>query len=81
MVSVARLRPEFYDQRPNNFVVTERAVKETIHEVGHQMGMDHCRHPFCVMAFSPSVGDVDSKKKEFCSDCKIRASMKGVNIE
>ena len=81
IVSLARLRPEFYDQRPNNFVVTERAVKETIHEVGHQLGMDHCRHPFCVMAFSPSVGDVDSKKKEFCSDCKIRATMKGVNIE
>ena len=81
IVSLARLRPEFYDQRANNFRLAERAIKECIHEIGHHLGLDHCRHPFCVMCFSPSVGDVDSKKKEFCSTCKIKASMKGVDIE
>lgn len=81
IISLARLRPEFYDQRPNNFLLAERAIKESVHEIGHHLGLDHCRHPFCVMAFSPSVGDVDTKKKEFCSTCKIRASMKGVDIE
>lgn len=81
IVSIARLRPEFYDQRPDHALVIERTVKETLHEVGHQLGMDHCPRPFCVMAFSPSVGDVDSKKKDFCNDCKIRAAMKGISIE
>lgn len=81
IVSLARLRPEFYDQKPNNFVLAERAVKECVHEIGHHLGLDHCRHPFCVMCFSPSVRDVDSKKKNFCSSCKIKASMKGVDIE
>jgi len=80
IVSLARLRPEFYDQKPNNFLLTERAVKECIHEVGHHLGIEHCRHPFCVMSFSPSVKDVDSKKKEFCSSCKIKASMKGIEL-
>ncbi len=81
MVSIARLRPEFYDQRPNPTVLNERAVKEAIHEIGHHLGLPHCKHSFCVMNFSPSVINVDRKQKYFCRGCKIRASMRGVNIE
>jgi archaemetzincin len=81
MVSTARLRPEFYDQKPDATVSTERAVKECIHEVGHHMGLEHCRHPTCVMSYSPSADDVDVKKKDFCADCKVKASMKGVSLE
>ncbi len=80
IVSVARLRPEFYDQSPNLFLVTERAAKEAIHEIGHRLGFEHCGHKFCVMSFSPSIGDVDEKKNEFCSSCRIKASMKGIEV-
>jgi len=78
IVSIARLRPEFYDQRHNPIVLRERVVKEVIHEIGHYLGLGHCKRPFCVMSFSPSVKDVDTKKKYFCNDCKIRLMTKGI---
>lgn len=80
IISVARLRPEFYDRHPNSTVLTERAVKEAIHEIGHYLGFEHCHHNWCVMSFSPSADDIDIKKRDFCKDCRIKAAMRGVNI-
>jgi len=81
IVSIARLRQEFYDKGPSIGLLTERAVKEAVHEIGHMFGIEHCRHPHCVMAFSPSIVDVDSKKNEFCADCQLKASIRGVALE
>jgi len=80
IVSLARLKPEFYDERPAKGLLEERIVKEVIHELGHYLGLDHCHHSTCVMNFSPSVFDVDKKQKEFCDDCKIRMMTKGISI-
>ncbi len=81
IVSLARLKPEFYNERPNPYLLRERAIKEVIHELGHYLGLEHCEHEFCVMHFSPSVKDVDSKKKEFCSECKVKMMTRGINLE
>ena len=56
-------------------------MKEAVHEVGHYLGLGHCRHPFCVMAFSPSVEDVDNKKKFICNGCKVKAATRGLDLE
>jgi len=80
IISIARLRPEFYDRHPNPTVLLDRAVKEAVHEIGHYLGFDHCKHIWCVMSFSPSVSDVDKKARDFCKDCRIRAAMRGVHI-
>ncbi len=80
IISIARLKPEFYDKHPNTIVLVDRAVKEAIHEIGHYLGFEHCHHNWCVMSFSPSVDDVDNKKRDFCKDCCIKAAMKGVHI-
>jgi len=81
IVSIARLRPEFYDQRPDQNLLKERTVKEVIHELGHYLGLDHCNNSLCVMCFSPSVFDVDKKEKEFCDNCKIKMMTRGISLE
>lgn len=72
LISLARLRQEFYGLRPDRWLFRERAVKEAVHELGHACGLDHCTHPGCVMFFSNSIKDTDRKGPGFCSLCKER---------
>ena len=72
VVSICRLNPTFYKQKPNENLLIERSVKEAVHEVGHMLGLDHCTISTCVMSFSNTVGDVDRKNKNFCQSCQRR---------
>lgn len=47
-----------------------RLLKESIHEVGHLFGLNHCNTNKCVMNFSNNVEDVDNKYPDFCDKCK-----------
>ena len=49
-------------------VFRERLKKEALHEVGHMLGLRHCRGR-CVMRFSNSIREVDMKPAEFCPSC------------
>ncbi len=46
-----------------------RILKEAVHELGHTFGLRHCPKPNCVMHFSNSLADTDSKGSRFCDDC------------
>ncbi|MFP3228031.1 MAG: archaemetzincin family Zn-dependent metalloprotease [Caldisphaera sp.] len=48
----------------------ERLLKESIHELGHLFGLDHCSSYRCVMNFSNELADVDNKSADFCEKCK-----------
>ncbi len=50
----------------------ERLIKESMHEVGHLLGLGHCPDPRCVMSFSNSIHDVDRKEAAFCRTCLIK---------
>ena len=80
IVSITRLRPEFYDEKPNMNLLSERAVKEVSHEIGHYLGLRHCPNTICVMCFSPSAGDIDAKQKYFCDNCKITLMTRGIRV-
>jgi len=68
-VYLSKLRQEFYGLKPNPSLFYERLIKETIHELGHVFGLRHCKNSRCVMHFSTSLLDIDTKRKNFCIDC------------
>jgi len=70
IISMFRLRPEFYSQNSDRNLFVERSVKEAVHEVGHMIGLGHCDNPTCVMFFSNSIFDTDRKGTLLCKKCK-----------
>ncbi len=70
IVSLFRLRQEYYGLAPDDVLLLERATKEIVHELGHTFGLGHCPNGKCVMHFSNSLADTDLKGSGFCSDCR-----------
>jgi archaemetzincin len=71
LVSLARLRQEFYRLAPDPPLMHSRAVKETLHEVGHTLGLVHCSDKACPMSLSTNIRQVDVKGSEFCASCAL----------
>jgi archaemetzincin len=74
LVSLARLRQEFYGLAPNREVFLERAAKEALHETGHTFGLVHCADRGCAMALATNVRQIDAKRAAFCAPCAARLS-------
>ena len=72
VVSVFRLKPEFYGAAADDLLLLSRLKKEVIHELGHTFGLSHCENPKCVMYFSNSIIDTDNKLDTFCSACNLK---------
>lgn len=47
-----------------------RSVKIGIHEVGHLMGIGHCREPDCLMRFSSNLEKLDRLPLKLCNACE-----------
>jgi len=69
IISLCRLKPEFYGQPANKELFVERSKKEAVHEIGHTLGLGHCHDPACIMFFSNSILDTDRKSLAFCESC------------
>jgi archaemetzincin len=76
IVSIHRLKNEFYGGQSDHHVLMERLLKEATHELGHTYGLYHCRYPGCVMNSSTYVEDIDDKSVMPCRDC-LRIIKKG----
>jgi archaemetzincin len=72
VISLVRLREEFFGLPPDRKLFLERTVKEAIHELGHTFGLGHCPDSRCIMFFSNSPQDTDRKGPSFCPVCRIK---------
>jgi archaemetzincin len=61
-----------YTSRLEGKMLSERLVKEVLHELGHLLGLGHCSNPRCVMNFSVDLRGVDSKEARFCEACEAK---------
>ena len=72
IVSLARLRQEFYGLPADRSVFLDRAAKEALHESGHLFGLIHCADRACAMSLSTGVRQIDLKQPAFCGHCRGR---------
>jgi len=72
IISLYRLRPEFYGSPKDEDLFKLRALKESMHELGHVFGLGHCPDRRCMMHFSNSILDTDYKDWRHCRSCAAR---------
>lgn len=75
LVSMHRLREEFYGLPPHDGLLWSRLVKESVHELGHTLGLRHCRDWQCAMASTHDVERLDLKGEEYCQACLAAVSL------
>ena len=75
LISLRRLKPEFYRVKADPELYAQRSLKEAVHEVGHTLGLKHCPRSSCVMHFSNSIFDTDKKQSLFCDECYLKAAL------
>ena len=69
VVSLSRLRQEFYGLPSDETALKERVAKEVLHELGHTFGLTHCAESKCVMSLATHIGLVDNKEERYCARC------------
>lgn len=69
LLSLARLKQEFYGMTGRRDLMLERARKEIVHELGHTFGLVHCQDRQCAMALSINVTNIDIKRDSLCGGC------------
>lgn len=80
IISLTRLRQEFYSLSPNPDLFRERSLKEAVNELGHVFGLLHCTDRSCVMHFSNSISDTDFKSRKYCERCCEMLGDSGVDV-
>jgi archaemetzincin len=73
IVSLHRLRSDFYGEDPDENVLFQRTLKECVHELGHAIGLKHCYNARCAMYYSNSIFETDNKMSHFCEVCEKRS--------
>jgi archaemetzincin len=70
VVSLFRIRQEFYGLPEDESKVYPRLYKEAMHRIAHLFDLTECRNPKCVNYFSQIMLDIDNKSDKFCDICR-----------
>jgi archaemetzincin len=81
LISLCRLRQEFYGLPAQEDLLRERAVKEVLHELGHTFGLVHCSEPTCAMSLATHIGLVDDKAEQYCERCGLQLVGRFASLE
>ena len=81
VMSVHRLRQEFYGLAPDKDLLRQRLIKEAVHELGHTLTLTHCDNYNCAMAPSHAVEWIDLKGSGLCKSCRAIALRNGSSME
>jgi len=81
LISLCRLRQEFYGLPPDLEVLRRRTVKEALHELGHTFGLTHCAEPKCPMSLATHIAMVDEKEERYCTRCASHLSRRFAQSE
>ncbi|BAF69795.1 archaemetzincin family Zn-dependent metalloprotease [Nitratiruptor sp. SB155-2] len=73
VIATKRLHNRFYGLSEDKRLYMRRVATEAIHEIGHVLGLSHCENPHCVMHFSNTLADTDTKGYHFCPRCEEQA--------
>lgn len=74
LVSLHRLDPRFYGESEDMGLTLERLEKEVLHELGHLLGLTHCRDRACAMASAHDPGEIDIEEPDLCPRCRAEMS-------
>ena len=70
VVSLYRIRQEFYGLPEDESKVYPRLFKEAMHRLAHLFDLTECRNPKCVNYYSQIMLDIDNKTDKFCDICR-----------
>jgi len=80
LISIYRLKQELYGRKKNPALFEKRMLTESVHELGHTFGLDHCEND-CVMQFSDKITPVDKKPSNFCDKCMRKLDELFLNLD
>jgi archaemetzincin len=76
IVSSYRLRQEFYGLDLDDALLSQRLVKESVHELGHTLDLHHCQDYRCAMASAHAVEWIDLRDSALCESCHSQLELK-----
>jgi len=81
LVSSHRLRQEFYGLDRDDALLSQRLLKESVHELGHTLDLRHCQDYRCAMASSHAVEWIDLREATLCDSCRSQAGAHATLVE
>ena len=80
VISASRLKNEYWNLPPDENMLMDRLARESAHEIGHLMHLDHCENETCVMCNPQTLDDLDIKKLWLCDKCKLKLKNNNIQI-
>jgi archaemetzincin len=74
IVSLLRLKPEYYGLPEDEELVRSRLLAASLHELGHLLGLRDCTND-CVMRRILNVNELDRRPDGFCPSCLLNLTL------